>query len=77
MFHCILRLPNSSSYTIHCMHYGITLRAYLSEPFVKESHKRLNSMENVCSSHLITHYVYVRVTERYTETLHVKKMADL
>ena len=30
-----------------------------------------------CSSHLITHYHYVRVTEEYTETLHVKKMADL
>jgi len=30
-----------------------------------------------CSSHLITHYRYVRVTEKYTETLHVKKMADL
>ena len=27
--------------------------------------------------HVITHYCYVRVTERYTETLHVKKMADL
>ena len=26
---------------------------------------------------MITHYRYVRVTERYTETLHVKKMADL
>jgi len=25
----------------------------------------------------ITHYGYVRVTESYTETLHVKKMADL
>ena len=28
-------------------------------------------------SHMITHYRYVRVTERYTETLHVNKMADL
>ena len=28
-------------------------------------------------SHEIPHYHYVRVTERYTETLHVKKMADL
>ena len=28
-------------------------------------------------SYVITHYRYVRVTERYTETLHVKKMADL
>ena len=28
-------------------------------------------------SHMITHYRYVRVTERYMKTLHVKKMADL
>ena len=25
---------------LHCMHYGITLWAYLSEPLVKDSHKR-------------------------------------
>ena len=29
------------------------------------------------SARLITHYGYVHVTERYTETLHMKKMADL
>ena len=61
------------------MHYGITLWAYLSEPLVKDSRKR--STENTtiprAPSHVITHYRYVRVTERYTETLHVKKMADL
>ena len=28
-------------------------------------------------SHVITHYRYIHVTERYMETLHVKKMADL
>ena len=33
-------------------------------------------MANV-SSHMITHYHYVHATERYMETLHVKKMADL
>ena len=63
---------------LHCMHYGITLWAYLSEPLIKDSHKR--STENTiprAPSHVITHYRYVRVTERYTETLHVKKMADL
>ena len=63
---------------LHCMHYGITLWAYLSEPLVKDNHKR--SAENTiprAPSHVITHYRYVRVTERYTETLHVKKMADL
>ena len=30
---------------LHCMHYGITLWAYLSEPLVKDSHKRLSSTE--------------------------------
>ena len=49
-------------YTIQCMHYSIyTLWAYLSEQLVKDSHKRLS--------------LIVRVTEKYTETLHVKKMA--
>ena len=45
---------------------------------INDSHKR--STENTiprAPSHVITHYRYVRVTERYTETLHVKKMADL
>ena len=28
-------------YTVHCMHYGITLWAYLSELLVKDSHKHL------------------------------------
>ena len=28
-------------------------------------------------SYVITHYHYVRVTENYMETMHVKKMADL
>ena len=49
-------------YTIQCMHYSIyTLWAYLSEQLVKDSHKCLS--------------LIVRVTEKYTETLHVKKMA--
>ena len=53
-------------YTIHCMHYGITLRAYLSE---------LRSQKTVTNvtSYLITYYRYIHITERYTETLHVKK----
>ena len=40
---------------LHCMHYGITLWAYLSEPLVKDSHKR--STENTiprAPSHVIT-----------------------
>ena len=65
-------------YIAHCMHYSITLWAYLSEPFLKNGHKRRRESHNtMCSSHLITHYHYIRVTEKYTETLHVKKMADL
>ena len=62
-------------------HYGITLWAYLSEPLVKDNHKCLSLMDKTtiprAPSYVITHYRYVHVTERYTETLHVKKMADL
>ena len=39
--------------------------------------KSLTENHSACSSHLVTHYQYVRVTERYTETLHMKKMAYL
>ena len=77
-FHCVLRLPQQQ-YTLHCMHYGITLWAYLSEPLIRVTnvYVRRKNHKNVRSCHLITHYRYVRFTERYTETLHVKKMADL
>ena len=55
-----------------------TLWAYLTEALVKGSYKRLSLTEKPqYVSHVITHYRYVFVTERYTETLHVKKMADL
>ena len=51
---------------------------YLSEPLVKNSYKRVTSTEKPQYRVLqVRHYRYVRVTERYTETLHVKKMADL
>ena len=33
------------SYIVHCMHYGTTLWAYLSELLIKDSHKRLSPME--------------------------------
>jgi len=33
------------SYIVHCMHYGTTLWAYLSEPLIKDSHKRLSLTE--------------------------------
>ena len=60
---------------------GITLWAYLSVHLVQDSHKRLSSTEKTtiprAPSHVITHYHYVCVTERYTETLYMKKMADL
>ena len=65
------------------MDYGITLWAYLSESLVKESQasnrSKLGGKATIprAPSYVITHYRYVRVTERYTETLHVKKMADL
>ena len=62
------------------MHYGITLWPYFSVALVKYSDKLLSLTEETipCApSHVITHYRFVCVTERYTETLHVKKMADL
>ena len=81
LFYVSLRFQApQQQYIVHCMRYGITLWVYLSEPFIKDSHKHLSSTEShntACSSHLITHYRYVRVTEKYTETFHVKKMADL
>ena len=59
------------------MHYGITLWAYLSEPLIKDSHKCLSLTEkpqyHVLKS--LDHYVYVM--KKYTETLHMMKMADL
>ena len=54
---------------LHCMHYGITLWAYLSEPYVKDSLKSLSTTKNhntACSKLLIGHHSYVRVTEKYT-----------
>ena len=64
LFYVSLRSQASQQqYTIHCMHihYDITLWAYLSEPLVKDSQATI-------MRHLITHYRYVCVTERYTET---------
>ena len=71
------------AYLFRCIDqiYGIALWAYLSEPLIKDSHKHLSSTEKPqfphVPTHMITHYHYVRVMERYMETLHVKKMADL
>ena len=48
------------------VHYGITLWAYLSEPLVKDSHKRLSSTEKPrAPSYVMTRYRYVHVTERF------------
>ena len=68
----------------HCGHtfHGIRYTVGIpSEPLVKDSHKHLSSTEKpqygvfqLMWSHI---YCYVCVTERYTETLHIKKMADL
>ena len=77
----------------HRLFGGITLWAYFSEPLVKDRHKRLGSPEKpqyhvlqVRWSHITVTYVLRRdiqkrctlhFTERYTETLHMNKMADL
>ena len=54
-------------YTVHCMHYSITLWAYLSEPLIKDSHQHLNTMKKptlphaqVTWSHIIITYVLWR-----------------
>ena len=36
-------------YIVHCMHYGITLWAYLSEPLVKDNYICLRSTEIPCA----------------------------
>ena len=46
LFYASLRSQTpQQQYIIHCMHQGITLWAYLSEPLVKDSHKCLSSKE--------------------------------
>ena len=43
LFYVSLRSQTpKQQYIIHCMHYGITLWAYLSEPLIKDSHKCLS-----------------------------------
>ena len=68
-------------YTVHCMNYGITPWVCLSEPHVKDSHKRLSLTEKPANYRVLKslyhNYRYVRVTERYTDTLHVKKMDNI
>ena len=81
LFYILLRSQApQQQYTVHCMHYSIILWAHLSEPLVKESQMSKFDGKNhntACSSYLITHYHYVRVMDRYTETLHMKKMASV
>ena len=43
--HFIVFSDSPTAYTVHCMHYGIILWAYLSELLVKDSHKHLSLME--------------------------------
>ena len=68
-------------YLVHCMHYGITLWAYLFEQLVKDSHKHLSSTEKPqyrvfksLDQALLLRMCYGEI---YTETLQMKKMADL
>ena len=71
-------LLNSLSNTFNPRYYTVGI---ISELFVKDSDKRLSSMEKpqYCMLQLTKshNYRYVRVTERYAETFHTKKMADL
>ena len=77
-FHCVLRLPNSSTpcfpflrcegmatvtnWPLH-MHYGITLWAYFSEPLVKDSHKCLSSTEE--PQHHLLQVTWLHITVIY------------
>ena len=79
MFHCALRLPNSSTscfpflrceamatvtnWPLH-VQYGITLWANLSESLVKDNHKRLSSMEK-------PHYRVLQVTWSHITVMYV------
>ena len=60
-------------YTIHCMDYytvGIPFWTARSQMSKFDGKTTIPCAE-------VTHYRYVRVMERYIETLHVKKVADL
>ena len=59
---------------LHCGHTFLNLSTVTN---VQVRWKNHNTAIPRAPSHVITHYCYVRVTERYAETLHVKKMADL
>ena len=77
-FHCVLRLPKSSKPSIACttvLHCGHTfLNHSVTNVQVVWKKKKHNT---TCSSDLITHYCYIHVMERYTDILHMKKIADL
>ena len=71
--------PTSVHCPLHALWY-YTVGIHFWTAHKRESQtSKLNEKKHTttCSSHLITHYRYVHVTERYTETLQVKKMADL
>ena len=66
-------------YTVHCMHYGITLCAYLSEPFLKrQSQTSKFDRKATCNTELFKSLDHtLPLCMCYREILHVKKMADL
>ena len=68
---------------MHRPNLSIALWAYLPEPLVKDSHKCLIKCDRKIPQYCVLQVTWshihrcVRVTERYTETLHMQKMADL
>ena len=56
-------LSSTTDNTVHVVHTSLSMVR-------RKSH-------TACSNHLITQYRYIHVMGKYTETLHVKKMADL
>ena len=71
-FQCFTVFSGSPTAVHHPLH--ALLYYTVGIPSVEDSHKHLLKLDGKAT---ITHYHYVRVTKIYTETLHVKKMADL
>ena len=66
-------------YIVHCMHYAITLWAYLSEPLIKRQSQmsKFDGKATIPCAQVMWSHHCVCVTKKYMETLHVNKMADL
>ena len=73
-----IHLLNSIACTM-VLHCGHTFLSLSQETVTWSQSSKFDEKTTIprAPSHVITHYRFVRVTERYTETLHMKKIADL